>query len=234
MAARKSCKPSEESEEVPQKQWQWKSKMVEQLVKCLKDYKVEMDYKNVDFNADVVALYTRIREDMAGHFGDDEQLFGPVSLTESNKALTGMTKEELKRHNMMVSAEKSLIKKGYNRIKEKIRAIRKAYNKAITQGTRSGSGKVVQEYFDDLKLWKGSPATEKLEFGITSSDPVDTDSYRGQDNDPDNDTFASYHSNQQDDIYASLEVVSTKSVSSTDPHDIEDSGSMDDADDSEC
>ena len=171
---------------------------------------------------------------MAGHFGDDEQLIGPVSLTESNKALTDMAKEELKRHNMMVSAEKSLIKKGYNRIKEKIWAIRKAYNKAITQGTRSGSGKVVQEYFDDLKLWKGSPATEKLEFGITSSDPVDTDSYRGQDNDPDNDTFASYHSNQQDDIYASLEVVSTKSVSSTDPHDIEDSGSMDDADDSEC
>ena len=70
---------------------------------------------------------------MAGHFGDDEQLFGPVSLTESNKALTDMTKEELKRHNMMVSAEKSLIKKDYNRIKEKIRAIRKAYNKAINK-----------------------------------------------------------------------------------------------------
>ena len=28
--------------------------------------------------------------------------------------------------------------------------------------------------------------------------------------------------------------MSTKSVSSTDPHDVEDSGSMDDADDSEC
>ena len=97
--------------------------MVEQLVKCLKDHKVEMDYNDVDFNADVVALYTRIQKDMARHFGDDEQLFGPVFLTESNKALTDMTKEELKRHNIMVSAERLLIKKGYNRIKEKIWAI---------------------------------------------------------------------------------------------------------------
>ena len=51
--------------------------MVEQLLKCLKNYKVEMGYKNVNFNADVVALYTRIREDIARHFDDDEQLFGP-------------------------------------------------------------------------------------------------------------------------------------------------------------
>ena len=38
--------------------------MVEHLLTCLKDYKIEIDYKNVDFNADVVALYTRIQEDM--------------------------------------------------------------------------------------------------------------------------------------------------------------------------
>ena len=65
---------------------------------------------------------------------------------------------------------KSLIKKGYNRIKEKIRAIRKSYNKAVTNGTRSCSGKVVQEYYDQLaKIWKGSPSTEQLGFGISSN-----------------------------------------------------------------
>ena len=65
---------------------------------------------------------------------------------------------------------KSLIKKGYNRIKEKIRAIRKSYNKAVTNGT--GSGKIVQEYYDQLaEIWKGSPATEQLAigFGISSN-----------------------------------------------------------------
>jgi hypothetical protein len=63
-----------------------------------------------------------------------------------------------------------LIKKGYNRIKEKIRAIRKAYNKAVSNGTRSGSGKVVQEHYDELaQIWKGSPATEQLGFGISSN-----------------------------------------------------------------
>ena len=156
-------KSSEIVEELPQKQWQWKSGVVKHLLTSLKNYKIDMGYKNVDFNSDVVALYTRIREDMARHFEVDEQLFGPVSLTEPKKALIDMIKEELKRHNMIISAEKCLIKKGYNRVKEKIRAIRKAYNKAVPQGTRSGAGRVVQEYHDDLKeLWKGSPATEKL------------------------------------------------------------------------
>ena len=80
-----------------------------------------------------------------------------------------MTKEEVQIHNAKKDAEKALIKKGYNRIKEKIRAIRKSYNKAIANGTRSGSGKVVQEYYEDLReLWKGSPATEMLQLGITS------------------------------------------------------------------
>ena len=38
--------------------------MVEHLLTSLKDYKIEIDYKNVNSNADVVPLYTRIREDM--------------------------------------------------------------------------------------------------------------------------------------------------------------------------
>ena len=38
--------------------------MMEHLLTCLKDYKIEIDYKNVNFNANVVALYTKKREDM--------------------------------------------------------------------------------------------------------------------------------------------------------------------------
>ena len=36
---------------------------------------------------------------------------------------------------------------------------------------RSGSGKVVQEFYEELsEIWKGSPATEMLSFGIKSLD----------------------------------------------------------------
>ncbi len=120
MGTTKTRKSNDSGKEKGKKNWwQWTSHTVEHLVKCLKEYKVEMDYKNVDFKADVVALYTRIRTEMTQHFCDDEQLFGPVSLTEPDKVLTEMSKEELKRHNMVVSAQKLLIRKGYNPIKEK-------------------------------------------------------------------------------------------------------------------
>ena len=81
-----------------------------------------------------------------------------------------LSKEEEKIFQAQVALAKSQIKKGYNRIKEKIREIRKAYNKAVTNGTRSGSGKIVQEHYDELaQIWKGSPATDKLGFGISSN-----------------------------------------------------------------
>ena len=68
----------------------------------------------------------------------------------------------MRQHNAVDEAE---IKKGYTRIKEKIRA-----NKAVINGTRSGSGRVVQEYYDKLsEIWKGSPVTEKLKCGIAAS-----------------------------------------------------------------
>ena len=146
--------------------FQWSSEMVEQLIIIIKDYKTQMDYKNIDFNADVVALYSNVREQMASVF--DQEFFGPIDVPDAPKEK--MTKEKEKAFNAEVSMAKSQIKKGCNRIKEKIRAIRKAYNKAVINGTRSGSGKVVQEHYDQLaEIWKGSPATEKLRFGISSN-----------------------------------------------------------------
>lgn len=71
---------------------------------------------------------------MAQEFPDS---FGPVELLVPVKDLTKMSQQEFKEHNQIIEVEKGLIKKGYNRIKEKIRSIRKAYNKAVTKGTRS-------------------------------------------------------------------------------------------------
>ena len=160
--ASKSAQKNEKS----QTAFQWTPEMIQHLILCLKEYKTEMDYKNIDFNSDVVVMYSKLRERMALEF--DEECFGPVGLPEAD--CDTMTVEQEKKFQTEVGLAKSLIKKGYNRIKEKIRAIRKCYNKAVTNGTRSGSEKIVQEYYDQLaEIWKGSPATEQLGFGISSN-----------------------------------------------------------------
>ena len=50
---------------------------------------------------------------------------------------------------------------------EKTKEIRQKFAHAVTAGTRSGSGKIVLKYYDDLvAVWGGSAATEPLSFGI--------------------------------------------------------------------
>ena len=66
------------------------------------------------------------------------------------KDLTEMNQQELKEHNRRIEVEIGMIKKGYNHIKEKIRAIRKAYNKSVTKGTRSVATLILLCY----KLWE--------------------------------------------------------------------------------
>lgn len=57
---------------------------------------------------------------------------------------------------------------GYERIKEKAKAIRQAYRKAVTEGRRSGSGKLVCDNWDKLKiLWGGSRVVTTLTNSIS-------------------------------------------------------------------
>jgi hypothetical protein len=70
--------------------------------------------------------------------------------------------------------DKDMIKKGYNRVQEKLKEIRQNFSKAVTTGSRSGSGKIVLEHYDQLvQIWGGSPATKPLAFG-TSTDEVNS------------------------------------------------------------
>ena len=39
--------------------------MIDRLIDLLKEYQTEMDYKNVDFNSDVVVMHSKLREGMA-------------------------------------------------------------------------------------------------------------------------------------------------------------------------
>ena len=81
-----------------------------------------------------------------------------------------MSKEEYKAYKAIHYKEAEMIRKGYNRIKEKVKNIRQDYSKAVVSGTRSGSGKIVIEHYDDLAtIWGGSHSTEPLPFGVDST-----------------------------------------------------------------
>ena len=91
--------------------------MTENLIANLREYENELDYQNTDFNKNVVTIYSQWREPMADRFPDS---FGPVELSVPTKHLTEMSQQEFKEHNQRIGVEKGMIKKGYNRIKEKI------------------------------------------------------------------------------------------------------------------
>lgn len=70
----------------------------------------------------------------------------------------------------MVKNEQKLISQGYNRVLEKVKILRQGFSKAVIAGTRSGSGKLVYDHYDNLRnIWGGSPNTMPLPTGIDSS-----------------------------------------------------------------
>ena len=63
------------------------------------------------------------------------------------------------------------MKKGYERVKEKIRSLRQDYRTAVNEGTRSGSGRIVRDHWNELtSIWGGCPGTKPLEYGKTTTD----------------------------------------------------------------
>lgn len=129
--------------------------MVECLLNCLNEAKSQYEFKGLDFEADLVTLYAKVRKMMAAQH--KKQLFGPVSAEEEG--------------------DKKLIKKGYERIKAKVKEVRQDYRKALTEGRRSGSGKVVCDNWELLKgIWGGSPATTSITNAVSSVNTNDEES----------------------------------------------------------
>ena len=62
---------------------------------------------------------------------------------------------------------------------EKVKEIRQSFSKATVSGSRSGSGKIVYEFYDKLVLlWGGSASTSSLAYGV-SGDDFEEDENRG-------------------------------------------------------
>ena len=141
---------------------------VEILIECLAKFKSTMEYNNCDFNADKVKQYEAVREAMARVYEDQPSYFGPISVPELDEDdLQDEGRKKMAIKNQKEAREQ--IKKGYIRVKEKLKEIRQNFSNAITTGSRSGSGKIVLKHFDKLKqIWGGNPATQPLSIGISS------------------------------------------------------------------
>ena len=139
------------------------SEMVEDLIDALRNYKVVYEYQGLDFNADKVKQYEEIRKNLARKY-KEESFFGIESL--SVKPHEGFSADEKKvEFCKKLQREREGIKKGYNRVLEKIKDIRRRFSTAVT----TGSGKIILEYYDKLVLiWDGSAAVEPLNYGIDS------------------------------------------------------------------
>ena len=164
----KKGKGSKETKENKKLRFKWDSKMVGILLEALSDYKSKMVIltpNNSDFNADKTKQYEAVRAEMAERYFDVEvTFFGP-------KDLDPVDEDDRESSLKIIDEQKKQIQKGYGRVMEKNKELRQGFSHAVVTGTRSGSGKLVMEYYDVMvQIWGGSPATEPLSFGVQSSE----------------------------------------------------------------
>ena len=147
------------------KRWTWSETMVENLIFSIQEYKNSKTFEGVDFESDFVEFYEGVREMVAAMYPPTD--FGPVkvALRETDE----MTREEMIEYKQIIDRQEKQRKDGYNRIKAKIKELRRGYKSAVDKGTRSGSGRIVKEHFEVLQdIWSGCPAVNSLEGALTS------------------------------------------------------------------
>ena len=146
-----------------------------------------MTYRGLEFDGDKSRMYKELRESMAEIYQDvDAKISGPVNVTDFNEN-TKSNADQNKNIETIWKEEKELMIRGRNRIIKKMKDIRQNFSKAVATGTRSGSGKIVYEFFDKLvTVWAGSANTVPLQFGVQSGDYSNNGGY---DSDCNNEEF---------------------------------------------
>ena len=150
------------------KQFKWTSEMIGDLLTCLKAFKAKMEFQGLDFDGDRTVQYKEIRKEMSRIY--DEGPFGSYETTAPPKPIADMSKEEKDGFSKQNKVEMDGIRRGHQRILEKLKELRQNFSKAVIAGTRSGSGKFVYEFYDDMiSIWGGSAASEPLGCGVSAS-----------------------------------------------------------------
>ena len=120
--------------------------------------------------------------------------FGPIHFTAIEDFEGGPTE-----WNALNAEEKKLKKTGYERVKEKVKTVRQSYRKAVTEGRRSGSGKLVCDNWDFLKIiWAGSPAVTSITNSISSTSFDDKN--QSSDEDESDEENSAAESNDEEDL----------------------------------
>ena len=149
------------------KRWKWDDEKVCNLIVSLYDMefvKVKKDFEGTDMEADLVTMYEDIRQLMAALY--PEEAFGPIEALHLQADASDKEKVKLQR---LISNQKQLIKMGYFRVKSKVKQLRQNFKKAIINGTRSGSGKLLIEHWDQLVIiWGGCPSVKKIDGAVMS------------------------------------------------------------------
>ena len=99
-----------------QNRFRWSTNKIDVLLKCLKNIRTCYEFKGLDFESDLVKLYTKVRRLMAKKY--DRNDFGPVITTEIGDDLST---EKLAKRKAAIAEERKLIKIGYQKIKQKIK-----------------------------------------------------------------------------------------------------------------
>jgi hypothetical protein len=165
----------EEKKTKKRKNFRWCDEMVEQLIDFLNAYKIEMEFKGLDFDADKCTQYKQLRISMAKLYSctDPEHpnflCFGPVSVTDVPENFDKLSLEEQEAIKADIKICKDLIAKAHKRVVEKVKEIRQNYSKAVVSGRRSGSGKILYEHYYKLfQIWRSTPNVSPLKFGVSA------------------------------------------------------------------
>ena len=82
--------------------FRWSQEMVESVLQCLMEIKSQYEFRGLDFEADLVWLYTDVRVLMAQKYEEFGE-FGPVSVTDIED---GLTTEEVAKVKGNISEER--------------------------------------------------------------------------------------------------------------------------------
>ena len=74
----------------------------------------------------------------------------PIEMPSLPEDFNSLSEEECIIKKKEFKQQSKLLFRGKNRVMEKIKEIRQKFSKAVTSGSRSGSGKLVFEHYDQL------------------------------------------------------------------------------------
>ncbi len=141
------------------KRCSWNDEKINSLIACLYEYKVSKDFEGKDIEADLVKFYEDICKLMSNMYPQED-----TGLEEVNELPSDFDDQEKVRLQKIIAEQKKHLNAGYRRIKSRIKIIRHNFKRAVIAGTRSGSGKMIIQNWDELvMIWGSCPSVKRID-----------------------------------------------------------------------